>query len=436
MRRLLTLAAAMAALLAPPLRADEATLTDGLRLPGTLTLRDGRLHFTAEGKQPGVPIAEVQSVRFTPSRVAPFRTGVVHQALLPGGQRLTGELLALDGEGLRLRTAWAGSLSVPRSSLEGVAQLPGQLLILDEDFENGLRLWKIQGTPAVSDRQQTSGRHSLVLDAPGQSAAYTVPVPLASGGLGINFHLPEGIAGALWQVEAQFQGAGEPRLVRATVAGPGEAYEVAAPAPREEGVRVPRKPGWHRLVVAFSDRSLLVTVDDAPLWFSHAGPGGPLRQVRLTCTAAPGKGEPRGAVAFDEFTLTRDVAVLPRPDGDGGQDELWLVSGDQLFGRVLRADRHGVDLQAAFGRRSFSWAEVRGVFPQRSPRPPQTGEGERVRVWLRPSAGTEPDVLEGVLRGLDDRRLTLRHPALGDVEVPRARLQRLWPLSPDRPATR
>jgi hypothetical protein len=353
---------------------------------------------------------------------------MVHQARLTDDQRLTGELLVLDADGLRLRTPWAERLAVPRSCLEGVTQLPGRLLIRDEGFEDGLKVWKVSGSPAFSDKHHTSGQHSLVLAAPGQSAAYALPLPLPAGRLGVNFLGPETAAGARWQVEAEFQGPGEPRRVRVTIAGEGDSYDVSAPTPRDEGVRVPRKPGWHRLVVEFGERALLVTVDDALLWFSRRGPGGPLRQVRLFCAAAGGKAEPRGAVAFDDLTLERSVAVLPGPAEEEGQDDVWLASGDQLFGQVLRADRRGIDLQAAFGRRSFSWAEVRGVFPQRTPRAPQTTEGEHVRVWLRPAEGTEPDELEAVLVGLDDRRLTLRHPGLGDLEVPRARLQRLRPL--------
>src|SRR5262249_15635934 len=48
--------------------------------------------------------------------------------------------------------------------------------------------------------------------------------------------------------------------------------------------------------------------------------------------------------------------------------------------------------------------------------------------WLRPAAGDDPDELDAVLRGLDEKRLTLRHPALGDLEIDRARLLRLRPL--------
>jgi hypothetical protein len=163
------------------------------------------------------------------------------------------------------------------------------------------------------------------------------------------------------------------------------------------------------------------------LWYSReTGPGGPLREVRLACVA--GKGAVRGAVAFDEFTLTRAVDVLPRPTDAPAQDEAWLASGDEVFGRLTRLDRRGIALEGRFGKRSYSWAEARGAFVQRTGTPPATTAGAHVRVWLRPAAGNEPDELEGVLRAFDERQLTLRHPALGDLTIGRERLLRLRPL--------
>jgi hypothetical protein len=305
--------------------------------------------------------------------------------------------------------------------------LPGKLILCDENFENGLKAWKLTGEPKLTEKLRTSGDHGLLLDAAGQSAAYALPAAIDVGSLGVNFHVPDAAAGARWQVEAEFGAPAGPKVVRVTVADETDAYAVDAPAPRDEGVGAARRPGWHRLGVEFGAKSLLVTVDDAVLWYSRGkGPGGPLREVRLSCAA--GKGALRGAVAFDEFTLTRTADVLPRPAGAEGQDGAWLASGDELFGRLTRLDRRGLELEGRFGKRAYSWGEARGAFPQRPALPSATTEGAHVRVWLRPAAGSDPDELAGVLRALDDRRLTLRHPALGDLEIDRARLLRLRPL--------
>ncbi len=301
------------------------------------------------------------------------------------------------------------------------------MTICDEDFEKGLKDWKLVGSPKISDREFTSGGHSLVLESPGQSAAFVLAKPLEVGSAGINFHLPSTVAGARWQLEAEFQTSSGPKIVRVLLAGTAQTQVVEAPSPRDEGTGVATAAGWHRLALEFGTDSLLVTVDDAVLWYSRQkGPGGPLREVRLTCIADAGP--VRGSVAFDEFTLLGAIPVRKRSDENADQDEAWLASGDQLFGKLTRLDRGGFELEGRLGQHRFSWAEARGVFPQHPAAAPATSEGAHVRIWLRPAAGNEPDELEGVLRSLDDRQAILRHPALGDLTIDRARLRRLQPL--------
>jgi hypothetical protein len=423
----LLLVTSSALAVAPPGRGDEVTLRDGRRLPATLTLDDaGRLRFSAaDGAE--VATDRVQYLRLAPARVGPFLAGVVHQVRLAGDQRITGELLGLDAGKLQLRTPWRDRLAVPRDRLVGATNLAGTLIARDEDFEEGLKAWKLSGTPRLTEGQHTSGERALVLDAPGQAAAYVLPSPFEAGSAAVNFHVPAGAVGARWQVEAEFAAPGGPEAVRVTVADAAASYAVEAPGPRQGGGTVARRPGWHRLVVAFGAASLAITIDDAVLWPGRdRGPGGPLRQVRLSCVAD--SGPVRGAVAFDEFILARTVDNPPRSAAGQAQDEAWLASGDQLFGRLARLDRRGLTLEGRFGQRTYSWAEARGAFFRQEAAAPATMVGAHVRVWLRPAAGSEPDELAGVLKAFGDRRLTLRHAALGDLEIDRARLLRLMPV--------
>jgi hypothetical protein len=412
------------ALFAGTLHADEATLSDGRRLKGTLGFADDRLTFTPSDK-PAVPLSAIENVRFSPVAVAPFLGGAVHQIRLRDGQRLTGELLGLDAEKLNFRSAWGGRRTVPRSAMQAVTNLPGELILVDEDFENGLKNWKLTGAPAVSEKQQTSGKVALLLDRAGQSAVLTSPSSLERGRIGVNFHVPETIAGARWIVEADFGGE---RPVRVIVADTSEAYTVETAVPRDEGGAVTRRAGWHHLALEFSPSSLLVTVDDSVVWYNRAkGPGKALAEIRFVCVAA-GAGPVSGAVAFDDLVLASRGESPPRPADASPRDEVWLASGDQLFGTVTRLDRRGIELTVKSGKRSYSWAEARGAFLQHPPATLQTTRGEHVCLHLRPTAGTEPDELEGVLRAWDDRRLTLHHPALGDLDIERTRLQLLKPL--------
>jgi hypothetical protein len=133
-------------------------------------------------------------------------------------------------------------------------------------------------------------------------------------------------------------------------------------------------------------------------------------------------------VCFDDVTVTRAVDRLPHRVEDVTQDEVWLLPGDQLLGRVLRADRNRIELYAGRAAQTIPWSKVRGLYLRREAVPPQTTEGEHVRLWLHSGAEGEPDEVEGVLTALDARRLVLRHPLMGEREIERARLLRLRPL--------
>jgi hypothetical protein len=170
----------------------------------------------------------------------------------------------------------------------------------------------------------------------------------------------------------------------------------------------------------------VVTVDDAVLWYSREqGLEAPLRAVRLLCAADPETKTVHGEVAFSDFSLARTIEDLPRPPGDPSQDEVWLLSGDQVLGQVLQADGKQIALRGRFGERTLPWGEVRGLFLQRGSPPLQTTEGEHVRIRLRCGVGADLDELHGVVASLDERQLVLRHPVLGECKIERGRLQQL-----------
>lgn len=408
-------------------RADEAVLPDGRRLQGTLTVdAAGKAHFAPADKAEPIALAALHAVRFPPAEVQPFHLGTPLRVLLPGGQHVTGELQALDAESLRLRTTWAERVIIPRRQMMAVRHPPGLLTLFSEGFEQELKGWELTGKPARNEQQAAAGRFSLLLNEAGQGASYTLPTPLVAGRLGVSFRAGENTAGGRWVVEAEFAAAPGKRLVTVVVAGDGDAYAVDAPLPAGESCRLTRSPGWHRLGLRFQPEYLLVGVDGHLLWeCGKEGPGGPLRRVRLACVGT----QPRAEVFFDELSLARQVDEPVRVAADPARDEVRLPGGDQLFGDVLRADPGGVELRGRFGPRRLPWGEVLGVYLKPAAPPSATPRQEQVRVWLQTGLGGEEDQLEGVLRSLDARRLVLRHPVLGDVDVERGRLRRLAPAS-------
>jgi hypothetical protein len=425
LRPLLGAALCLATLLPATRAADEAVLPDGQRRPGVLTFAGGRLHFQPAGSQAPLALTDVHAVRFPAGPLPPLLAARVHRVTLPHGQVLTGQLLGLDRERLRLRSAWAEDLTVPRSAVAAVMQPPGWDTFFAADFEPDLKGWRATGTPTLGAERSPAGRHCLVLGRPGQVVAHVLDTPVKAGWFAADFRSVGEGGGARWLAEAEFRGPGEKRTVRVTLAGPGDRYEAEVPGIEGTAYSLPRGSGWHRLRLDFAPDRLALTIDDTALWSSEGrGPGDPLRQVRLTCVAAPGVSR-GGEVAFADVSLARVLPELPHPPGDGRQDEVWLVSGDQLFGRVPRADADRVELSGAFGERALPWGEVRGLFLRHEPPAPRAADGERVRVWLRPGAGQQLDELEGAVLGLDESRLTLDHALLGECKIDRARFARL-----------
>jgi hypothetical protein len=412
----------MSLCLAAPAVADEACLRDGRRVAGTLGLSEGRLHFTPRaGDAP--PAEAVLRILFAGAEAPPLRIGDGRQVLLSGDQRLTGQLLGIDAETVRLRTAWADRLEIPRPGVAAVAALPGWRLRFADDFDRGLGAWQMHGKPTTRDTPA-----AVILDAAGQDLSHTLPQPLAAGRVSVNFEERDNPHEARWNLDAVFRrGEEPPAIVRVSVAGTGDHYGVEPAGLRGESTAVRRTPGPHRLAVQFTSRSLRIVCDDHVLWHTlDSGPPGSLRQVRLACTG--GAAAAAGSVAWSALIIEEAVDENPWPGGDASQDEACLACGDQLFGRLVSGDRRQVMLEARLGRRSLPWTSLRGCRFRRQAPPVRTSDGAHVRLLLDAGLTAAKDILEGVLLALDDRTLTLRHGLLGELRLPRSVVKELRPL--------
>jgi hypothetical protein len=387
--RLAATLAAVAALVRAA-AADEAVRADGRQVVGALAWSDGRLRFAPRGGG-DLPLSEIVSVRFA-GRPEPFRTAGGRRVVLTNGDALSGRLLGLDGERLLLQSAWAERLAIPRSAVAAVTHLPG---------------WQV----LVEEAGPGPGKFSRVIQT-----------PVRAGRVAVNFAVDGKPGGSRELIAVRFADGKEGQTLRVGVSEAG-AYTVVADGLPGGPAAAALTPGWHRLTVGFAPHSLRVSSDDAVLWHSlAAGPRGGLAHVAL----GGARGTTGGPVRFAAFELAAAVEETPRPPGDATQDELWLADGDQLFGAVPRADLRGVSLRAAFGERTYPWADLRGLFLHRSHAAPPAQRGA-ARVWLDGGLGSVPDELSGEVTGFDDKALTLRHVVLGEVRVERARLRRLRP---------
>ncbi len=414
------LPALLSASLLGPVRADEATLEDGRRLAGALRLdKTGKLVFAPQAGAP-VSLAKIAEVRATAADL-PVRMGSARRLRLADRQQLTGAFLGLEKKGLVLRPAWADKLQVPRDGAGALSQLPGWLGLVEDDLCAVGKGWKTAGSPA-------GGPAGVQLEKAGQSLSHAAPPALIAGRIGVTFEAREGAGGARWLLEATFAAKAGPQVLRIAVASPGGHYQVEAVGLEGTALRVARSAGPHRLVVRFSPRSVRVECDNEVLWYNlEKGTGGALTDASMKCLAADKGGPSKGAVVWTDFRVERELAELPRPPGDPTQDELWLATGDQVFGKVVRADRQEIALEGRFGTRTFAWSELRGWFPRRAAGPPKVIEGQAVRLGLRNGLTADEDVLNGVVTALDEKHLALRHALLGEVRIDRRFLARVRP---------
>jgi hypothetical protein len=386
-----------------PLDAAEAMLTDGKRVPGTPSLdSDGRLRFTPRGKTEPLPADAVRVVRFD-GTAPPLRLTGIRCVHFGAGERLTGQWVGFKPGAIRLRTAWSDEVSIPVLPGALVTPLPGQRIAFEDDFRAGLRGWETMGKPA--------GDGEIVLAEIGQSLAFRPKQPPTSGEMAVNCEPRGGPSGARWLVELTFQAEKETRL-RIDVAG--EHYVVEAQGMEGTARRVAIPAGWRRLRVRFGDKSISVLADDEVLWHNlEHGPGGSLRHVRLACVE--GKGQIQGRVAFGEFAMFATATERPI---QRDRDKVILANGDELFAEEPpRGDWRAVEIVGRFGKRSLPWSELSGVYYDSSRFSPYAPNQKRVRLVLRTSWGGEPDTLEGDLKRLDDRRLTLKHESLGELMI-------------------
>ncbi|MGH7226456.1 MAG: hypothetical protein ACRELF_24840, partial [Gemmataceae bacterium] len=335
----------------------------------------------------------------------------------------------LNKDKLVLRTAWAPRLELPRDAVASVDSLPGWRTVIDDDFRAGLKSFTAAGAPTCEDVADGAPARAAILRRPGQRLTYTLAKPLSAGRVGVNFQQRDRPQGASWSIALVFGQGKQSRQISVTVADGDEHYLVDSGSLKGTARRVARTAGWHRLIARFSERSLRLTCDDEVLWYNlDEGPRGPLRRVTIRCQRMDDEAAPRGAVAWTEFCIDRAVKEPPRPPADDEQDDVRSTNDDQLFGRILKADRRAIHIEGRFGKRVLPWTAVSGCAFRQPKEAAKAKKRANVRLRVRSGLCREPDMLEGVLTALDARRLVLRHALLGELTLPRARLYELQPL--------
>jgi hypothetical protein len=375
---------------------EEAVCADGRKVRGTVTAEAGALRFVPDGQTRPLAVESIEGVRFSPAEAVAARAGSSLRALLADGQHITGELLKIDAEEVHLRPAWSTRIDLARTATVALIHPPGHRTLFADDLSHPAQPWKAAGT----------------------TLTYPLPKPVEAGRVGITFQALDKAADRSGQLEVTFKVGSETRTLKVVLSGTGDNYSVEGAGLKGETRKVTGSGGQHRLVLQFTKQSFRVTCDDEVLWYNlEQGPGGPLTEVQLQ----------GGAVSWSAFYVARAVEESRHPPGDPDQDEVWLASDDQLFGKLTGADRGSIELEGLFGKRSVPWADVRGVF-FRTPKSKALQEPSKsTRAWLRTGFGNETDVVDGVLMRIGPEKFTLKHANLGELCLDRKWLSELRP---------
>ena len=394
--------------------------------------------FTPIGGEPAVSLEKAGVVSFdgppadAGSGYPPIRV------LLGLDQQVSGKLGSVDDRSIRIDDGPGGAtVVVARPGAVALAQRPGEALVLQDGFETLDRdRWSHVGEPEIVDQPHLAGSRSLSLPAGGSAVTYRLAEPVASGRLEVAFHDPgRVIAGQQWFVNLLFRTADGEESVRAVLDCGEESLAVQSSGGHALAVqRLSRKPGWHRLGVRFGPETELAIDGDE---LAHGrGPGGPLIEIRLANrTTAEGE-PPKGlAVHFDDLRLVRLAEPVVGLEVAPKVNDVRLIDGDQVFGRLKGADPDSVTLRVNGRDVMLSWTEVASICFHRTPEPGRPVDGLLVRVDWRSSPGNDPrdtDQVEGALLAVSDASITVATPYAGDLAIPRDRLRKLQILGRGR----
>ncbi len=419
-------------------RPVRAIRRDGTRTNGHLVLADGTARIVPEGDGEVIGwdgLAAVEMLESDPdpadARVSdgPFRL------LLSRDLAISGRLESMDASAIRFRPVGlepgSPTPSIARSGVVGLRQRLGRAQVLTDGFDAlDPSRWRLEGDVAITKEVSRPGKLAR-LEAGGSSLAHRLGSPIEAGRVDLAFRRDDVEAvGHSALVEFVFEGVEGPESIRA-ILGWGEAHPGAmsrgGPALVVQPLLV--EPGWHQLSLRFgSDRTILAI--DGDVLATGAGPGGPLIELRIRTESNSRPTGPEDlALHVDDVDIFRLFAPSASVEFDPRQDELRLIDGDQVWGRLKTGSTQGVLLEVEGRTIPFAWSEVSEIYFRREPGPASVVAGPLVRVEGKDDRGIEgPDRLEGALIELTASRFVLDAPYVGRVTFGWDAIDRLVPL--------
>ncbi len=403
----------------------------GPRTGRILGTADSGLRFEPSDGGPAIDLDGLDKITFEPTPGDPSGSPPAFQVELAPRGRISGQLGQVREETIQLQEGPGGApLSIVRGGVRAVIQRPGEVQAIADGFEAeqlDMTRWSSVGSPSLADDPVKQGRQSLWLPPGGSALTCQLSDAVESGRFEVAYYDDARRARNHSRfVDLAFRGAGGVRSIQVLLGWENSTLGVQTrgSGPTMAVQPLVRKPGWHRLTVRFGPDRTDVAVDGIELAHGDAV-GGPLVEVRLASDASSGNPDEDLDAYFDDLRLVRFAEPAGSVEVEPVQDDVRLISGDQLFGTVSESDSERITLVLDGKSVMLPWSEVAGVYLRRRLVPSETLEGLWVRVRWRPDGVDDDrdlDHVEGVLAAIDDNLATVNVPYVGTIHLPSHRL--------------
>ena len=399
---------------------DDAILLDGSHHPGELRFRDERFEFFLAGQNEPLLWPRLDRVGLSPKALAPLAPPFWWQVTLTNGDHFACHLAEIESNAIICDSSWFQGLRVRRNAIRAIERPLGWAPWLRQDFSKEARGWK--ETRESGETPPTLGLGGLSLGAPAQMLQFTPDAPLPFGQVFLHLKDPASASGKRWQLRLRIDGDGAFHSIKILFGG-NAPVEMQAP-----GLKTLQQD------VRLADTEILLQVEIGPAliqvnanarlasWIEHGFRVARLRSLSLEPADPAKDAKSPVKLLVQEFVVARRLEPLPRPPAHANLDEVWLESGDQLFGSYRSLSSQFLELGTAREPRRILCSQIRGLYPKqlvaRSVSLPAPW-----RLTLADPCCAEPSRLTGVIRSWGQRDVILIHPLLGELKIPRSQIQ-------------
>jgi len=395
----------------------------------------GTIFFRAARRGNIVAAEDILKITQTsPPTIAPG-TSPAHRISLWGSEQLSGTVLSIDDAAALVRGPAGDRLRVPLYLVSKIEHAHGDVVVLRDDFEEELPARRTGGEGRRARDRAASGDWAFRLEKAGDSLRYQLAEPVGAGWFEAwFFDTAREQPGQEWSCELEFNSPAGVRTVQVLLGGGIESYGLLAPqGPTLPVQRLARRAGWNRLALRFSAGRTTLLIGDAVL--SHGEVGlGMLRAIRFVVrpednddAAAVPAGTAAGFIDDMQFAAAGAATVDRQPTPD--QDDVLLDNGDQIFGQFRGATGRDVTMHGEFGECAVPWRQLQEINLTTRPCTTKAVAGRHVRVRFAVTGATarreSHDLLEGVVRELNDEFIAIEHPHIGRIRIVRGQLREM-----------